>query len=389
MLGAMNSKLISLKLRFYYNKILTFKVKRAFSNVNNKLHNYNKNKNKDSNGTSNFDPNNKNKWKEILGIKGIKKHAFELANEHIKNKKVTNSLIINDILSYSGIKVTEDQLNELKSYPGHLFDCSNILYLKNEIKNIIGLVGSKKQIPGVYIFTHKKSGSKYVGSSSQLAIRLNGYFFNKHKVSGLFIPLLKKKELSNFLLYIIPLNKSNLYKPEIILEQYYLLDPTFNLNTIKVANNPSGNNSKSIYMYNRDKSILYSHFTKQINIIKNLNIHHSTLLKHLKNNTYYLGKYSFSRELNLNAKVLYISLLDLSLKLENDRKTFNKNKPLNSLSRSVIIENRDNKKDVKLFFSLNKCITFFKDKGHRADQRMLIKSINSNTSYFGYYCKYI
>jgi hypothetical protein len=61
MLGAMNSKLISLKLRFYYNKILTFKEKRAFSNVNNKLHNYNKNKNKDSNGTSNFDPNNKNK----------------------------------------------------------------------------------------------------------------------------------------------------------------------------------------------------------------------------------------------------------------------------------------------------------------------------------------
>jgi len=298
-------------------------------------------------------------------------------------------LIINKILSYSGIKITEDQLNELKSYPRYLFDCSDMLYLKNQIKNIIGLVGSKKQIPGVYIFTHKKSGSKYVGSSSQLAIRLNGYLLNKHKSIGLFIPLLQKEELYNFLLYIIPLNKSNIYKPEIILEQYYLLDPTFNLNIIKIANNPSGSNSKSIYMYNRDKSVLYYGSTEQINIIKNLNIHHYTFSKHLKNNTYYLGKYSFSRELNLNAKVLDISLIDLRLKLENDRKIFNKNKPLNSLSRSVFIENIENKKDVKLFFSLNKCVIFFKDKGHRANQRQLIESINSNTPYFGYYCKYI
>jgi hypothetical protein len=82
----------------------------------------------------------------------------------------------------------------------------------------------------------------------------------------------------------------------LVLEQYYLLNPIFNLNKVKVANNPSGSNAKSLYMYNRDKSILYYYSTQQKDFIKNLNIHFETLKKHLNNGTYYLGKYSFSRE---------------------------------------------------------------------------------------------
>jgi hypothetical protein len=300
-----------------------------------------------------------------------------------------NALIINNILSYCNIHVTDKELNELKNYPKYLFDCSNIINLKSQIKNLVGSISNKYQTPGIYIFIHKSNHSKYVGSSSQLAIRLNGYIIKKYKSNGLFLPMLYKEGLSNFLLTIIPLNKSNVFKSEIILEQYYLLDPSFNLNTIKVSNNPSGSVSKSLYMYNRDKSILYYNSTKQIDFINNLNIHHTTILKHLKNKTYYLGKYLFSRELYLKAKNLNMSLIDLSLKLQNDRNIFNKNKPLNSLSRAIILEDIFDKNKVKLFLSLNKCIIFFKEKGFKVDQRMLVKCIKLNKPYLGYNCKYV
>jgi GIY-YIG catalytic domain len=292
-------------------------------------------------------------------------------------------------LSYCNIKVTDIELNQLKNCPIYTFDLSDPINLKNKIKDLIGSVGSKKQIPGIYIFVHKNTQSKYVGSSSQLAVRLNGYFLKKHKSIGLFLPLLYRESLNNFILKIIPLNKYKIKGSEIILEQYYLLDSSFNLNRIKVVNNPSGSNSKELYMYNRDKSILYYHSLQQIDFIRNLNIHYTTLMKHLKNNTYYLGKYSFSSQLILNAKKTDISLLDLALKLEKDRKIFNKNKPLNSLSRRVILEDLNNKDDIILFFSLGKCITFLRGKGFKADQRTLVKSIKLGLPYFGFYCKYI
>jgi len=114
-----------------------------------------------------------------------------------------------------------------------------------------------------------------------------------------------------------------------LLEQYYLLDSSFTLNTTRVANEP--NYGKSIFMYNRDMSILYYYTNEQINLIKNFNIHHTTFTKHLNKGTYYLGKYLFLREPVLTAKVKDISDLDLALMLENDRIKFNKNKPLKNI----------------------------------------------------------
>jgi hypothetical protein len=66
-----------------------------------------------------------------------------------------------------------------------------------------------------------------------------------------------KGNLDKFTLRIIPLNDNYPFRSEIVLEQYYLLDSSFNLNTVKVANNPSGSNAKPLYMYNRDKTILF------------------------------------------------------------------------------------------------------------------------------------
>ncbi len=88
--------------------------------------------------------------------------------------------------------------------------------------------------------------------------------------------------------------------------------------------NPSGENMNLdwLYMYNRDKSILY-HSTKNVKEFSEyLKIYKAVLDKHLANGTYYLGKYSFSRELSQSVlEFKNLSLLELSLMLEKDRKT--------------------------------------------------------------------
>jgi hypothetical protein len=281
-------------------------------------------------------------------------------------------------------------LAKLVNLPKYIINTKNSKNINIEIKDLIGLPSSKTQVAGVYIFTHIASGSKYVGSSSQLAIRLRSYTKNKDRCIGLFIPLLRKDGISNFILEIIPVYNNIGFRGELILEQYYLLNPMFNLNTIRVVNNPSGSRAKALYMYNRDKTILYYYSTQQKDFINNLNIHYVTFNKHLKNNTYYLGKYSFSRELVLTAKDTNISLLDFALKLQKDRVIFNKNKPINSESKVIILTSLNDVKDVNIFYGIKSCINYLrKEKGFPSTRETLIKYINNGKPYHGYICKYI
>jgi hypothetical protein len=235
-------------------------------------------------------------------------------------------------------------------------------------------------------FTLKFIGKKYVGSSSQLAVRLFGYLNKKYKTIGKFIPLLNKEKIFNFKLEIIPLYNNYSFRSEIVLEQFFLLDPSFNLNTIKVANNPSGSNAKPLYMYNRDKTVLYYSSIQQKDFIDNLNISHFTFTKHLNKGTYYLGKYLFSRFPEITAKIKNISILELALQLENDRKKFNKNKPFKSLSKSVLLIDGNN---TNLFFSIGNCISYLRNKGLPATQTTLVKYINTGKTYHGFIFKYV
>jgi len=171
------------------------------------------------------------------------------------------------------------------------------------------------------------------------------------------------------------LNNNYDFRSEIVLEQYCLLDPSFNLNTVKVANNPSGSNAKHVaqltpdsrdhslmkslinyfkpsssnivtstcrrkandrgnfkentaapcsylYMYNRDKTICYYHIKSRKDFIISLKIHYATFEKHLANGTYYLGKYLFTREFVQSAKFKEMSIGELISMLEKDREIF-------------------------------------------------------------------
>ena len=202
--------------------------------------------------------------------------------------------------------------------------------------------------------------------------------------------MLYEKGMSEFMLEVIPIYQKLGFKAELVLEQYYLLNPSFNLNVIKVVNNPGGSNSNPLYMYNRDKTILYYYSYQQNNFIKYLKIHFETLKKHLNNNTYYLGKYSFSRTLVESAIISKISLRDLGLKLEKDRINFNKNKPIKSESWTILLTPINKPKETLLFNGYRPCIKYLRnEKDIRTTRETLIKYIKNGLPFYGYICKLI
>ena len=82
-------------------------------------------------------------------------------------------------------------------------------------------------------------------------------------------------------------------------------------------------NSKAIitiYVYNRDKSILYFYTKNLYNFLVNLNINYHTYNKHLTNGTYYLRRYLFSKVFEPNAICKLITLLEFADILAKDKK---------------------------------------------------------------------
>ena len=327
-------------------------------------------------------------WGLILGKKGRNIFAHQLANSHINSNKPVTLKVLNEILAYSNILVSEDTLNSLLVIPRLVFYDLHKQETLDLIYEKLGRPHSKIQAQGVYIFTYLSTGQKYVGLSSQLAFRLKGYLDQTHKSTGKLLPLMKEVGLSKFKLEVICLPYYPEFKSEIVLEQYFLLDPSFNLNTIRVSNNPSGSNSIALFMYNRDKSVLYYSTTQQKDFISKLNISHFTFTKHLTQGTYYLGKYLFSRESNNTAIQSSMTLPEIALMLKRDRVKFNKEKPVNSLSKGIELLDVQSKE--KLFFeSLGQCISFLKSKGFSASHTTLVKRLNTDLSYKGYLCKTI
>lgn len=74
--------------------------------------------------------------------------------------------------------------------------------------------------------------------------------------------------------------------------------------------------------------------------------------------------------------------------LQQDRVKFNKNKPVNSLSKSILLIDIESKKEI-VFDSLGKCVKFFSDKGLPVSHSTIVKRLDTNIIYRGYICKTI
>ena len=325
-------------------------------------------------------------WGLILGRKGNSVYAHELAKAQINKGKPVTVNVLNKILAFSNMLVSEDTLNSLINMPRIVFTDLHTKETRSLIEDKLGLPHSKTQLRGVYIFTCLNSNQKYVGSSSQLALRLRGYFNKTLKDTGKLIPLIEKKGLACFRLEVICLPYYPEFKPEIVLEQYFLLDPAFNLNTIKVSNNPGGSTAKPLFMYNRDKTILYYFTLQQKDFISKLNISHITFTKHLTKGTFYLGKYLFLRERVDTAIVSDMTLPEIAIMLQQDRVKFNRSKPVNSLSKPILLINVESKEEIVLE-SLGQCEKFFTSKGLPVSKKTIVKRLDTNIVYRGYICK--
>lgn len=134
-----------------------------------------------------------------------------------------------------------------------------------------------------------------------MTTRIGGYLRGTNKEYGKFIPFLVKEGLGKFTLDVMPINFSTILKPELVLEQYFLLDPSFNLNTSRVSNVP-GHSSKEMYMYNRDKTIWIYHDVMLKNFLTKFGITHHSILDSIETGRYYLGNYVFSPVPILTAK---------------------------------------------------------------------------------------
>nr|YP_009059702.1 GIY-YIG endonuclease [Parasitella parasitica]AIO05752.1 GIY-YIG endonuclease [Parasitella parasitica] len=330
--------------------------------------------------SENSEKPNKNKDGWLASLSKEMKEKFELAREFMRTNKKANTDIINKLLDSN---ISETDLHNLLNGPKILFtDLSDRKSLTKMITKTGKDFGS---LSGVYIWTHVPSNKKYVGSAIHLPTRLRSYFLKTINI-GKFLPILNNYPISEFNLEVRLTPYSSNFRNEMVLKQYFLLDKTFNMNTIRVSNNPSGSNAKSLFMYNRDLSILYYSSTKQIDFIRELGIHHSTFTKHLNNGTFYLGKYVFTKKFVETAQKVDLNMFDLLNMLEKDRIKFNVNKPVNSLSTSVILIDASTQ-EKHFFLSLGSALKFLKYKGCRADQRTLVKRLDTNILYYGYNCK--
>ena len=72
--------------------------------------------------------------------------------------------------------------------------------------------------------------------------------------------------------------------------------------------------------------------------------------------------------------------------LEQDRVNFNRSKPINSLSKSVVLINIESEEEI-VFESLGKCVKFFSSQDIPVSHTTIVKRLDTNIPYRGYICK--
>ena len=310
-------------------------------------------------------------------------NAYRLAIQYINEGRPITAIEVNKVLAFSGISISQDILNKILSRPRLDFSNLDSSTIKTEkFLQTIGTVRGKVQVPGIYTWTHLVTGDMYVGSSSKLARRLIGYFNNNHNDTGKLIPLIKKQGVGAFKLQVIPLTESYTVNQELCLEQYFLLQSKFNLNTLRVVNDYSGARAIPLYMYTKDLSELIYSSNIQEDFIFKLKIHYSFFSNSLKTGAVYLGKYIFTDKPVVGAKESNMSEADINFILDKDRSELQKTK-----GRKVIIKGIEGNKDTMLFDSISCCITFLNNIAP-SNKSTLCRHIESGKPYNGYLCQW-
>ena len=341
-----------------------------------------------------------------------------LALEHMKSGKPTTSLVINKILLNQNLSVTDSKLEELLKVKGVGMDLVDISKPENS-QVLSELTGKSKYkgFSGVYMFIHKNTAQKYVGSSNLLRRRMDYYFKGDFALAapqpstplapisffleigagvrraGKFLPLLYKEGLKAFKLIIFKLdsNKFSL-KDALILEQYYLLNKEFNLNTLRVVNVGSSKGD-AVYVYDLTCSTLYYKAKSRIELKRVLGIHTETSKKYVDSKIPYLNKFLLLSYPIPTASISNISAEELVNIMQKERQDMYKLGTRRSLS--VELEIKEGNKFVSSgdgytlnFDSLASCVEYLKGLGLTIKRDTLTKYIKNEKVFQNFLCKY-
>lgn len=234
----------------------------------------------------------------------------DLINEHMKKGNITTNKIINNVLLNQKVSISQEELDKLLNLSKVKFDLPITKEIYPALLALIGKSQSRRSKAGIYIFTHKTTNSKYVGSSNDLSRRFKQYFeknvlFN-NKTTGLLLPLIEKEGFEAFTLEIIVIPSSYPKYSHCFLEQYYLLDKEFNLNTHKIVNFRI-NQGYKVYLYDLDYKTLYYISNSLNEFCEDLGIHYSSYKKCIVNDSPYLDFFRISKNLITKAVPMNLS----------------------------------------------------------------------------------
>lgn len=320
-------------------------------------------------------------------------HPEYFAVEHINSGKPTTSSVINKILLNQNISVSDFKLKELLKVKSVEIDLP--IGSTTEGKNILFEFTGKSKYKGffgVYIFIHKNTGNKYVGSSNLLRRRIDYYLKGDFPLMGKFLPLLKKDGLEAFKLKIFKLDSSKFsIQDALILEQYYLLNKEFNLNTLRVVNVGSSK-GQGVYVYDLTCSTLYYHAKSKIELKRLLKIHTETSTKYIDSKIPYLNKFlllSYLIPTSLPSNLSLQELLEIMQKERQNMYTLGTRRSI-----PVLLEIKKGNTFVPSspntlnFDSLTSCIEYLRGFGLIIKRDTLSKYIKSGKEFHNFLCKY-
>ena len=247
------------------------------------------------------------------------------------------------------------------------------------------------------MFIHKNTGDKYVGSSNLLRRRMDYYFnggANLHPLAGKFLPLLYKEGLEAFKLRIFKLDSNKFSSQDaLILEQFYLLDKEFNLNTLRVVNAGSSKGDP-VYVYDLTCSILYYHAKSRIELKRVLNIHTETSKKYVDSKLPYLNKFlllSYPIPTALTSDICLKELLGIMQDVRKD--TYKLGTRTSIPVELEIIEgntfvSQAHKGHTLKFDSLTSCMEYLRGLGLTIKRDTLTKYIKIEKVFHNFLCKY-
>ena len=226
--------------------------------------------------------------------------TLSLVQEHIAKGNPINSEVINSVLLTQKMAIPQKELDKLLNLPSVKFDLPITDETHSSLLALIRKPHSKRSNTGVCIFTHKLTGNKYVGSSNDLARRLKQYFDKDllfaNKNYGLLVPLINKEGFGAFSLQIIVVPSSYPKYSYCFLEQYFLLDKSFNLNTQRIVNFRVNQGFK-VFLYDLDCKTLY-HSSNSLNAFcADLGVHSSSYRKCISSGVPYLNLFVISNTL--------------------------------------------------------------------------------------------